>query len=132
MLHLNLIDLYMQYGDFTALKGINIEIQKGEFIVVVGPSGCGKSSLLRAIAGLEKVSSGQIILGDKPIQNVPPAKRGLAMVFQNYALYPHMTVRQNMGFSLKLANAPKDEIEKRVGDAARILGLDPYLSLIHI
>ena len=115
------------YGSVKVLHGVSVNIDDGEFVVLVGPSGCGKSTLLRMIAGLEEISSGDIAIGDRVVNKVPPKDRDIAMVFQNYALYPHMTVKQNMGFSLKLAKAPKDEIERRVGDAARILGLEPYL-----
>ena len=115
------------YGNTQVLFGVDVSIDDGEFVVLVGPSGCGKSTLLRMIAGLEEISAGEISIGDKVVNNVPPKDRDIAMVFQNYALYPHMTVRQNMGFSLRLAKAPADEMERRVGDAARILGLEPYL-----
>jgi len=115
------------YGSTQVLFGVEVGIQDGEFVVLVGPSGCGKSTLLRMIAGLEEISSGQIQIGGRVVNNVPPKDRDIAMVFQNYALYPHMTVQNNMAFSLKLAKAPKDEIKKRVDQAASILGLEPYL-----
>jgi len=115
------------YGTTQILHGVEVGIEDGEFVVLVGPSGCGKSTLLRMIAGLEEISGGRIHIGGKVVNNVPPKDRDIAMVFQNYALYPHMTVRNNMAFSLKLAKASKDEIDKRVGRAAEILGLDPYL-----
>ena len=115
------------YGATQVLFGVEVDIQDGEFVVLVGPSGCGKSTLLRMIAGLEEISGGQIQIGGKVVNNVPPKDRDIAMVFQNYALYPHMTVQNNMAFSLKLAKAPKDEIKKRVDRAAQILGLEPYL-----
>src|SRR5690606_2361746 len=102
-------------------------IADGEFCVLVGPSGCGKSTLLRMIAGLEEITSGTISIGKRVVNNVPPKERDIAMVFQNYALYPHMKVRDNMAFALTLARTPKDEITRRVGEAAQILGLEPYL-----
>ena len=116
------------FGTTQVLHGVEIEISDGEFVVLVGPSGCGKSTLLRMIAGLEEISAGEISIGDRVVNNVPPKDRDIAMVFQNYALYPHMTVYENMAFSLKLAKAPKDEIEKRVDRAAEILGLGEYLA----
>ena len=109
------------------LHGVAIDIPDGEFVVLVGPSGCGKSTLLRMIAGLEEISSGEIAIGGRVVNNVPPKDRDIAMVFQNYALYPHMTVKENMAFSLKLARAPKTVIEERVGKAAEILGLGQLL-----
>jgi multiple sugar transport system ATP-binding protein len=115
------------FGPTEVLHGVNVSIADGEFVVLVGPSGCGKSTLLRMIAGLENVTSGEIRIGDRIVNNVPPKERDIAMVFQNYALYPHMTVADNMGFSLKLRKAPRSEIESRVKRAAGILGLEPYL-----
>ena len=109
------------------IKGINLKISKGEFIVFVGPSGCGKSTLLRMIAGLEETSSGQIIVDDRDATSEPPYKRGLAMVFQSYALYPHMSVRENMGFSLKSAGLLKSEIAAKVDEAASILKLGAFM-----
>ena len=114
-------------ADVPAVPGIDLEIQDGEFMVLVGPSGCGKSTTLRMLAGLEEVTSGNIFIGDRDVTNVPPKDRDIAMVFQNYALYPHMTVAENMGFALKMAKVPKDEQRKRVEEAARILGLMEYL-----
>lgn len=114
-------------GNVRAVKGIDLTIPDGQFVVLVGPSGCGKSTTLRMIAGLEDISGGTISIGDRVVNNVPPKDRDIAMVFQNYALYPHMTVYQNMAFGLKLRKAPKAEIEKRVRDASSILGLDEYL-----
>jgi multiple sugar transport system ATP-binding protein len=116
------------FGSTQVLYGVEIEIGDGEFVVLVGPSGCGKSTLLRMIAGLEEISAGEISIGNRVVNNVPPKDRDIAMVFQNYALYPHMTVYDNMAFSLKLAKAPKDEIKKRVDRAAEILGLGEYLA----
>src|ERR671910_2485870 len=115
------------FGSTQVLYGVEIEIVDGEFVVLVGPSGCGKSTLLRMIAGLEEISNGEIVIGGRGVNNVPPKDRDIAMVFQNYALYPHMTVFNNMAFSLKLAKAPKDVIQERVGRAASILGLTEYL-----
>ncbi len=115
------------YGVTPVLHGIDIAIADGEFVVLVGPSGCGKSTLLRMIAGLEVVSQGSIHIDGVDVTNVPPAKRRIAMVFQSYALYPHMTVRQNIGFSLRVAKAPKDFIEKRVTEVAKMLQLEQLL-----
>lgn len=114
-------------NDKPSVDQLDLEIQDGEFLVLVGPSGCGKSTSLRMLAGLEEVNSGRILIGDKDVTNVAPKNRDIAMVFQNYALYPHMTVRENMGFALKIAGTPKDEINRRVDEAARILDLEPYL-----
>tara|TARA_R110000782_G_scaffold12913_1_gene38202 strand:- start:9291 stop:10451 length:1161 start_codon:yes stop_codon:yes gene_type:complete len=114
-------------GNIRAVKGISLHIDDGQFVVLVGPSGCGKSTTLRMIAGLEEISSGTISIGDRVVNTVAPKDRDIAMVFQNYALYPHMTVKENMAFGLKLRKTPKAEIEKRVRDASAILGLDDYL-----
>ena len=110
-----------------AVDSLNIEIGDGEFLVLVGPSGCGKSTSLRMLAGLEEIDAGRILIGDRDVTDVPPKDRDIAMVFQNYALYPHMTVADNMGFALKIAGTPKAEIRKRVEDAAEILDLTEYL-----
>ncbi|MDJ1015426.1 MAG: sn-glycerol-3-phosphate ABC transporter ATP-binding protein UgpC [Paracoccaceae bacterium] len=115
------------FGDLQVIKGIDLEIQDGEFVVFVGPSGCGKSTLLRMIGGLEEISRGTLLIDGEDKTADPPSKRGLTMVFQSYALYPHMSVRDNMGFSLKTAGAPKAEIIEKVDEAARILKLEPYL-----
>jgi multiple sugar transport system ATP-binding protein len=115
------------FGTVQVLHGVSVDISDGEFVVLVGPSGCGKSTLLRMIAGLEEISRGEIAIGGRVVNTVPPKDRDIAMVFQNYALYPHMTVRENMAFSLKLAKAPKTVIQERVGKAAQILGLDQLL-----
>ncbi|MDL2401746.1 ABC transporter ATP-binding protein [Rhizobium mayense] len=115
------------YGALEVLHDVSVDIADGEFTVLVGPSGCGKSTLLRMIAGLEAISGGEIAIDGKVVNNVAPKERDIAMVFQSYALYPHMTVEANMGFSLRLAGAPKPEIAKRVGEAARMLSLEPYL-----
>ncbi|MBQ9349319.1 MAG: ATP-binding cassette domain-containing protein, partial [Oscillibacter sp.] len=106
----------------TAVHDVNIDIKDKEFIVLVGPSGCGKSTTLRMVAGLEEISGGELYIGDKLCNDVAPKDRDIAMVFQNYALYPHMTVRDNIGFALKLKKTPKDEIKKKVDEAAEILG----------
>ncbi|MEY4493597.1 MAG: hypothetical protein RL355_946 [Actinomycetota bacterium] len=110
-----------------AVDKLNLEIKDGEFLVLVGPSGCGKSTSLRMLAGLEEVSDGHILIGDRDVTDVPPKDRDIAMVFQNYALYPHMTVEENMGFALKIAGVEKSEIHKRVLEAAKILDLEQYL-----
>ena len=115
------------FGHDQIIKGINLTIKKGEFVVFVGPSGCGKSTLLRMIAGLEETSRGQIIVNDRDVTAEPPYKRGLAMVFQSYALYPHMSVRDNMGFSLQSAGLPKPKVTAKVDEVARILKLDAFL-----
>ena len=114
-------------GGVKALDDLSLEVKEGEFMVLVGPSGCGKSTALRSIAGLEEITSGTISIGDQVVNNLPPKDRDIAMVFQNYALYPHMTVEENLAFGLKLRKAPKAEIRRRVGEAAKLLGLDPYL-----
>src|ERR1700709_2754461 len=115
------------YGAVEVLKGVSVDIADGEFVILVGPSGCGKSTLLRMIAGLEDISSGEVEIGNRVVNDLPPKARDIAMVFQNYALYPHMTVAQNMAFSLKLAHVPKQEIETKVNRAAEILGLQSLL-----
>ena len=115
------------FGNVQVIKGVDLSIEDGEFIIFVGPSGCGKSTLLRMIAGLEETSRGQIMINDRDATAEPPSKRGLAMVFQSYALYPHMSVGENMGFSLKAAGASKSQIETKVAEAARVLKLEPFL-----
>ena len=120
-------DVRKAYGATQVIHGVNIDIVDGEFVVLVGPSGCGKSTLLRMIAGLENITGGEIRIGGRVVNDVPPKERDIAMVFQNYALYPHMTVYDNMGFSLRLRKADKSEIEARVAKAADILGLKPLL-----
>ncbi len=115
------------YGKAATLHGISFEVRDGEFIVLVGPSGCGKSTLLRMVAGLEDITGGEIAIDGMPINEVHPKERDIAMVFQNYALYPHMTVRENMGFSLKLRNVSRPLVEARVGEAATMLDLDGLL-----
>lgn len=111
----------------TVVPDLNLEIKDKEFVVLVGPSGCGKSTTLRMIAGLEEVSGGELYIGDRKVNDVPPKDRDIAMVFQSYALYPHMTVYKNMAFALELRKVPKDEIDKKVREAAKILGLEEYL-----
>jgi multiple sugar transport system ATP-binding protein len=115
------------YGGFKAIRGVSLAIEAGEFVVMVGPSGCGKSTLLRAVAGLESISSGRILIGGKDVTKAEPWDRGVAMVFQNYALYPHMSVRENMGFALKVAGRPKAEIARAVERAAEILRISEHL-----
>ncbi len=115
-------------GTRAAVDKINLEIADGEFLVLVGPSGCGKSTTLRMLAGLEEVNDGRILIGDRDVTNVPPKDRDIAMVFQNYALYPHMTVAENMGFALKIAGVAKEERAARVLEAAKLLDLEPYLA----
>jgi alpha-glucoside transport system ATP-binding protein len=128
MAELKLTNVAKTYGGkIEVLKDINLDITTGELVVFVGPSGCGKSTLLRMIAGLEKISSGTFEIDGVVVNDVPPAQRGIAMVFQSYALYPHMTVRDNMAFALKLAKKTKAEINEAVGNAAKILQLDEYL-----
>src|SRR5215813_3875124 len=115
------------FGNTEVVHGVDIAIADGEFCVLVGPSGCGKSTLLRMIAGLEDITDGEIAIGSRVVNRVPPKERDIAMVFQNYALYPHMTVYDNMAFSLKLAGLPGDEVRRRAQEAAQILGLAEYL-----
>src|ERR671926_746934 len=121
-------DLNKKYDEVHAVKDVNLHIRDKEFIVLVGPSGCGKSTTLRMVAGLEEITAGEIVIGDRVVNDLPPKDRDIAMVFQNYALYPHMTVYDNMAFGLKLRKFPKDEIERRVKEAAKILGLEAYLT----
>jgi multiple sugar transport system ATP-binding protein len=120
-------DLGKAYGAVEVMAGLNLDIADGEFVVLVGPSGCGKSTLLRMIAGLEEVSAGTIAIGPRVVNNLPPSERDIAMVFQNYALYPHKTVAANMGFALKMRGESADQISRKVARAAEILGLAPYL-----
>ena len=128
MASLSLRGIYKTYtGGFTAVKDFNLEIEDKEFIIFVGPSGCGKSTTLRMIAGLEEITEGELYIGDKLMNDVVPKDRDIAMVFQNYALYPHMTVFENMAFGLKLRKTPKDEIKKKVIEAAQILGIEHLL-----
>jgi multiple sugar transport system ATP-binding protein len=124
---INLRNVRKAFGSTEIIPGLDLDIDDGEFCVFVGPSGCGKSTLLRLIAGLEDVTSGVISIDGQDATRTPPAKRGLAMVFQSYALYPHMTVRRNIGFPLKMAGVPREEIERKVEAAARVLNLSNYL-----
>ncbi|MFN4168662.1 MAG: ABC transporter ATP-binding protein, partial [Pannonibacter phragmitetus] len=117
-----------KFGEVGVIHGVDLTIEHGEFCVFVGPSGCGKSTLLRMVAGLESTSSGAIRIGSRDVTALDPAERGVAMVFQTYALYPHMTVAENMGFGLKMTGHPKAEIEAKVAAAAKILKLEPLLS----
>lgn len=127
MAQVTLKDIRKSYGTNAVIHGVNIDIADGEFIVIVGPSGCGKSTLLRMVAGLETITSGELRIGGKLMNEVEPKDRNIAMVFQNYALYPHMSVAENMGYSLKIAKRPKAEIAERVAAAAKLLQLEPYL-----
>jgi multiple sugar transport system ATP-binding protein len=120
-------NLRKAYGAVTVIERLDLDISDGEFVVLVGPSGCGKSTLLRMIAGLEEITAGDIRIGERRVNNLPPSERDIAMVFQNYALYPHKTVAANMGFALKMKGEPKDQVRQKVERAAAILGLTPYL-----
>ena len=125
--HINLKNVSKAFGETVVIPGIDLEINKGEFVVFVGPSGCGKSTLLRLIAGLEDISGGAIDIDGLDMTHVGPAKRGLAMVFQSYALYPHMTVRKNIAFPLKMAGESQEVIDKKIKDASNVLNLTDYL-----
>ena len=127
MADVKLTNIRKSFGPVDVIKGVDLEINAGEFVVFVGPSGCGKSTLLRMISGLEDISSGELRIGGEVMNDVDPSKRGIAMVFQSYALYPHMTVRENMSFALKYAKVPKDEIERQVNSASKILGLESLM-----
>ena len=127
MAQVELNNVNKSFAQVHVIKDVNLEINKGEFVVFVGPSGCGKSTLLRLIAGLEKLSSGEIVIADRAVMDLPPSERGIAMVFQSYALYPHMTVFHNMAFSLSLQGLPKSEINERVEAAAKILQMEHLL-----
>ncbi|HEV2897201.1 MAG TPA: ATP-binding cassette domain-containing protein, partial [Pseudaminobacter sp.] len=127
MATVSLSKLEKRYGAIPVVHGIDLEVADREFIALVGPSGCGKSTTLRMIAGLEDISGGEIRIGGKLVNELPPRSRNISMVFQSYALYPHMTVRENMGFSLKIAGRPQTEIEAAVAEAAGILGLEQLL-----
>ena len=120
MAQIELKKLRKSFGVIEVIKGIDLEIQKGEFMVFVGPSGCGKSTLLRLICGLESITGGELLFDGRRMNNVIPSKRGIAMVFQSYALYPHMTVRENLGFGLKIAGMTPEDIKPRVDEAAAI------------
>ncbi|CAN5598347.1 sn-glycerol-3-phosphate ABC transporter ATP-binding protein UgpC [soil metagenome] len=127
MATVKLTEVSKAYGPVEVLRHINLDVEQGELVVFVGPSGCGKSTLLRMIAGLERITGGTLEIGGQVMNDVPPAQRGIAMVFQSYALYPHMTVRDNIAFCMKIAKKPKAEIARAVEDAARMLQLTPYL-----
>ena len=127
MIQVELRNVNKSFGKTEVIHDVDLEIEKGEFVVFVGPSGCGKSTLLRLIAGLETLSSGEIVIADKSVKDLPPSKRGIAMVFQSYALYPHMTVYNNMAFSLNLQGMKKSEVKERVDAAARILQMEHLL-----
>jgi lactose/L-arabinose transport system ATP-binding protein len=127
MADLKLNKVIKRFGAVQTIHGVDLDIKHGEFVVFVGPSGCGKSTLLRMIAGLETITDGEVMIDGVAVNDVSPSDRGIAMVFQSYALYPHMTVKENMSFGLRLAKRPKEEIEQRVGEAARILKLEPLL-----
>src|SRR4029453_9638158 len=127
MAQITLDRLTKRYPDgYEAVSDMSLDIQDGEFVILVGPSGCGKSTALRMIAGLEDITDGQLRIGDAVVNDRAPKDRDIAMVFQNYALYPHMTVRENMGFALKLRGLPKEEIDRKVAEAARILDLEQH------
>jgi len=127
MASLTLRDVRKKYGDVQVMHGVDLDIFDGEFVVFVGPSGCGKSTLLRMIAGLEEISGGTVAIGDREVNDIAASKRGVSMVFQTYALYPHMTVYKNMAFGLKQAKTDPAEIDRRVRDAAEILQITEYL-----
>src|SRR4029450_7270366 len=127
MAQVTLRELVKKYDDTPAVRGINLDIPDKQFVVLVGPSGCGKTTTLRMIAGLEDITDGEVLIGGDLVNDLPPKDRDIAMVFQNYALYPHMTVFDNMSFGLKMRKFPKAEIEKRVRDAAEILGIHELL-----
>jgi multiple sugar transport system ATP-binding protein len=127
MADIDLRGIHKSYGAVSVIRDVNLHVADGEFCVFVGPSGCGKSTLLRMVAGLEDISGGDLLIGSQRVNDTPPARRGVAMVFQSYALFPHLTVRENMAFGLTLARLPKAEIERKVKDAARVLQLEPLL-----
>jgi ABC-type sugar transport system ATPase subunit len=127
MPHVELKNVSKRYGNVQVINDLSLAVEEGSFTALLGPSGCGKSTLLRMIAGLEEITSGQCFIAGQEVTDMPPAKRGAAMVFQNYALYPHLTVRQNIAFSLSLAHAPKEVQDKRVGEVSKMLQLDPLL-----
>ena len=127
MATLKLTDIRKSYGNAYVIKGVDLEIEDGEFTVFVGPSGCGKSTLLRMISGLEDITAGTLEIDGQRVNDLPPKERGIAMVFQSYAIFPHMTVRDNMGFGLKMNGHPKAEIAQKVAEATRILKLEEYL-----
>ncbi|HSO46424.1 MAG TPA: ATP-binding cassette domain-containing protein, partial [Rhizobiaceae bacterium] len=128
MAGVKLTQIRKAYGPVEVIHGVDLDIAEGEFVVFVGPSGCGKSTLLRMIAGLEEITGGELHIDGRLVNEIPPSKRGIAMVFQSYALYPHMTVYENMAFGMRIARLGKEEIDRRVRDAAAILQLEPYLA----
>ena len=127
MAAIELRSIQKSYGSVSVIRDVDLKVADGEFCAFVGPSGCGKSTLLRMVAGLEDISGGDLLIGEQRVNDVPPARRGVAMVFQSYALFPHLTVRENMAFGLRLARRPADEIERKVREAARVLQLDALL-----
>ncbi|OAM80136.1 ABC transporter ATP-binding protein [Devosia elaeis] len=127
MAGLELRNIAKSYGSVSVIEGINLSVEDGEFVALVGPSGCGKSTILRMVAGLEDITGGDILIGDNVVNELTPRERNIAMVFQSYALYPHMSVYKNMAFNLELSGKPKDEIDRRVREAARMLELEPLL-----
>src|SRR5882724_659861 len=127
MANLQVRGIHKRFGETPILQGVDIDVADGEFLTLVGPSGCGKSTLLRLIAGLEEISEGEIPIGGRRVNEVPPKDRDIAMVFQNYALYPHMSVRENLQFGLKIRGTPQAEIDRLVNQAAKILGLEQLL-----
>ena len=127
MSELTLSNVEKAFGDTKVIKGIDLDVEPKEFVVFVGPSGCGKSSLLRMIAGLEDTTAGDIVIADKRVNDLPPVQRGIAMVFQSYALYPHMSVFENIAFPLRVERLPEAEVKKKVGEAARVLKLEEHL-----
>ncbi|TFF27342.1 sn-glycerol-3-phosphate ABC transporter ATP-binding protein UgpC [Jiella endophytica] len=127
MAAIELRNIRKDYGSITVIREISLAIESGEFVVLVGPSGCGKSTLLRMLAGLEEITDGELFIGGRPVGHLPPAERNVAMVFQDYALYPHMSVSENMGFGLKMRDTAQREIDERVANAASILKIEPYL-----
>ena len=127
MARIQIFDLIKRYGRAEVIHGINLEIEDGEFVVLVGPSGCGKSTTLRRIAGLEDISGGDVRIGDRVVNNMPPKNRNIAMVFQNYAIYPHLTLRKNIGFGLHTSSLSAAEKDRKISEVAELLGLTPYL-----
>ena len=127
MASLTMRDVRKSFGRVDIIKGVDMDIRDGEFVVFVGPSGCGKSTLLRMVAGLAEISGGAIAIGERVVNDLEPSDRDIAMVFQNYALYPHMSVFDNMAYGLKIAKLPMEEIKERVAKAAKILELGPYM-----
>ncbi len=127
MANVVLKNIRKSFGNLEIIKGVDLQLNHGEFVVFVGPSGCGKSTLLRLIAGLEDITAGTLEIGGRVVNDLPPKERNIAMVFQSYALFPHMTVYENVAFGLRISGAPKDEIEKKVQEAARILKMENLL-----